>query len=755
MGDRILSARRWAWLLSVLALLSCMVAQAAPVKDLRKIVLGKYHGCAVTIAGALRCFGNDGDGQLGADHKSFSTRALMVLPSGVTDVALSDEHTCAVVNGALYCWGSNKYGQLGTGAPGEDVTRPAKAAAVSGTVTSVAAGWGTTCAILAPKGMLQCWGRNDLGQVGNGSNDEKVPQPFTVFESGVTAVAVGGQSTCAVVDSGLQCWGFMLFQDKNFETLLRPTSIIPAGQGVTAVANALHTCVVVKEALQCWGRNFNGQVGVPDGSRTAPLVPTTVIPSGVTALALNDENTCAVVKGGLMCWGSNSEALGPEAKRSDVPMPLAVPGVPAASIRDLTIGMKQLCVLTYTAAQRDSTLLQCTYRFPYPEDVEATGESPEDWQGFGTEWVGFAEPLPVLPRVARYGLWQGTIGTQEVMVLLVPELCGARYYYKKHLFGIPLEEKERRQGTRWTEAPYSEHPSVWTFSTSSEDGQSLGGEWSSEDGKRRAPIRLKLVGVLPSKPGDNGRPDYDCYAQNKAFDAPRVAQALQKRKVSAADTMIFKGSDGDHPYRPVTVFRQQITGFTTPDIDRHPQLRKAMEAWETESVEEYFDCAFGLAPNYSDSDVDYRRELSPRFWNSQLLVLEETYSNFCGGAHPNGGTSGYRVWDLAADREVEASTLIKGIEDQTHVTSAALLDLLKKHYRRGDEKGEDSCADALDGEDFYMMHPQASGMVFMPSLPHVIQACAEEIEVPWAEMQPFLSTEGKKIVRRLGGGLRE
>jgi len=135
----------------------------------------------------------------------------MVLPAGVTDVAITGyltPHTCAVVNSELFCWGNNEYGQLGTGQAGGNVTTPTKSSLVGGVVTSVAVTNGSTCVILTLHGALQCWGRNEEGSIDGGDTRDTALQPTTVIASGVTRVAMGGQHIFAVVDGGLQCWGF-------------------------------------------------------------------------------------------------------------------------------------------------------------------------------------------------------------------------------------------------------------------------------------------------------------------------------------------------------------------------------------------------------------------------------------------------------------------------------------------------------------------------------------------------------------------
>jgi alpha-tubulin suppressor-like RCC1 family protein len=749
------------FLLSMLTLVWSLVfsttTDAAEVTDLKKIVLSESHGCGITFAGALRCFGNNGNGQLGTEQRlpySFARHGVTVLPTGVTDVAISDEHTCAVVDGALSCWGNNEYGQLGTGTVGGNIKTPTKASAVFGVVTSVAAGGSSTCAILAPDGALQCWGRNDLGQVGSGSADKIVLQPVTVIPSGVTAVSVGGQHTCAVVDGGLQCWGFLLFKDNEFRTLRKPISIIPAGQDVTAIAASLHTCVTVKETLQCWGRNFHNQVGVPEGSRVAPKVPTTIISSGVTTMALNSENTCAVENEALMCWGGNNNAqLGtPSSPGSSVPGPVPVPGAPHGKIRGVALGMRQLCVLTSVTTDRNASLLQCTNRAPDPEDVDDTEASPPPgrWQAFGTEGVGLSEPPPVLPRIARYGLWQGTIGTQSMIVRLAPTACDARYYYQKHLLDISLTEKERRQGRLWKESQSTDNEATWTFSTLSTDGITLTGEWVSRDGKRRLPIRLGLLALTPAVEGEDGKLRYDCGVHNKAFDAPRIAHARKERKLARSDTL-FQGADGSYRYRKVSVLGEHIQGFTLSDPSHTPRLGQTLENWESESISQFYGCAFGIAGREGVTTPDFTRELAPLFWSARLLVLRENYSNYCGGAHPNGVESVYRVWDMIEDRPIEVWKWIKGSDNTSHISSKRLLKLLAANYSRGNETGDDSCADALEGTQYYSMYPQTAGMVFSPSLPHVIQACEADIEIPWTRMRPFLSLSGQKAVKLFFG----
>jgi hypothetical protein len=72
-------------------------------------------------------------------------------------------------------------------------------------VTAVAVDFGRICAVV--RGALQCWGKNAGSTLGTGERDEKVMSPREVIPHGVTAVAMGENATCAVVDGALRCRG--------------------------------------------------------------------------------------------------------------------------------------------------------------------------------------------------------------------------------------------------------------------------------------------------------------------------------------------------------------------------------------------------------------------------------------------------------------------------------------------------------------------------------------------------------------------
>ena len=250
-------------------------------------------------------------------------------------MSTGDTHTCMILdNGDLKCWGNDGDGQLGDGGWGGDLNAPPSAAINLGTgrtAVAVSAGHATTCAIL-DNGELKCWGSDDGGQLGNGGSNTKIGSPpSTAIDLGMgrtaVAVSVGYAHTCAILDNGdLKCWGSNSYGVLGFSSSISsslsspPTSAIDLGSGRTAVAVSAakyHTCAILDNgSMACWGRNNVGQLG--DGTTTDRVTPalTNSLGAGRTAVALETGNngpgggaghTCAILDNGdLKCWGSDA-----------------------------------------------------------------------------------------------------------------------------------------------------------------------------------------------------------------------------------------------------------------------------------------------------------------------------------------------------------------------------------------------------------------------------------------------------------------
>ena len=278
------------------------------------VAVGEDHTCALTSTGGVKCWGNNGWGQLGDGTTTSSTTPVDVigLTSGVTAVAAGGSHTCALTAaGGVKCWGYNGLGQLGDGTTTNSTT-PVDVGGLSSAVTAVATGRYHTCALTMPGG-VKCWGQNGLGALGDGTTTNRgTPVDVVGLISGVTSVATGAHHTCALTGSGgIKCWGDNgggQLGDGTTTNSTTPVDVNGLISGATAVSTgAIHSCALtVSGGAKCWGYNSEGQLG--DGTAIQRLAPVDVsgLTSGVTAIAVGSVETCALTAvGGVNCWGYN------------------------------------------------------------------------------------------------------------------------------------------------------------------------------------------------------------------------------------------------------------------------------------------------------------------------------------------------------------------------------------------------------------------------------------------------------------------
>jgi alpha-tubulin suppressor-like RCC1 family protein len=291
-----------------------------PTAAWASVSVGWGFACATRKDGALWCWGSNTDGQLGTGSRTNVTRPHQVTTPGVTgwaSVSAGENHTCAVrADATLWCWGANFHGQLGTGSTtGNDVPQQVTSPAADGWA-SVSAGGQDTCA-LRSDGTLWCWGASINGALGLGTTtDQNLPQQVTApATTGWASVSVGGGHTCAIrADATLWCWGSNfqgqvgIGSDGNHQLLPQEVAS-PAADGWTSVAAGLYyTCATRTHALFCWGLNSSGELGI--GSNTQqdrPQRVTVPASTGWTVLATGARSTCATHTGhALFCWGWNN-----------------------------------------------------------------------------------------------------------------------------------------------------------------------------------------------------------------------------------------------------------------------------------------------------------------------------------------------------------------------------------------------------------------------------------------------------------------
>ena len=313
-------------------------------------ISGNGSACAVLDGGDLKCWGNNQFGQLGTgDLKNLGDKpnqmgdALKPIALGTGRKALSvsagDGYTCALLDdGTVKCWGDNGVGQLGTEAvgnlkapdPAASVKLGRKAKAVSASAD------GVTCALL-DDGTLKCWGNiwyathADYAELGGapGIGDfagEISALPALTFGGGSPAQSLitGRVSAVLLGDGSVRIWGTT--SDGQFGhgltyqglTPMELVAVSPVGVGtgrtVKEVAlGSTHACVLLDDGhIKCWAGNSDGQLGLGTlggAFNGPPGVLDAVYLGGHSALhvAAGKSHTCAILDDGtLKCWGSNS-----------------------------------------------------------------------------------------------------------------------------------------------------------------------------------------------------------------------------------------------------------------------------------------------------------------------------------------------------------------------------------------------------------------------------------------------------------------
>jgi alpha-tubulin suppressor-like RCC1 family protein len=248
--------------------------QPMPVASgLGAVGLGLEHSCVAEPGGpGLECMGGNGNSELGGGGGQPVASALPVaLP--IDELATGDDHSCVRAGGRVWCWGSDQYGQLGQNAVAGPTPAKTEVSLPSNAVALVA-GADHTCAVIGGGAVVRCWGRNNEGQIGDGTtNNRQLPtllaQPLP---APVVAIDATVDTTCALLTDGdLWCWGGLqgseLGLDIGANTPLTVPQRVP---GVDALPEPIvgfgvgnrHLCAHASSGrLWCWGFNSSWQVG--------------------------------------------------------------------------------------------------------------------------------------------------------------------------------------------------------------------------------------------------------------------------------------------------------------------------------------------------------------------------------------------------------------------------------------------------------------------------------------------------------------
>ena len=370
------------------------------ISDATAISTSWSHSCALHQTGSISCWGSNSSGQLGSNavESESSVPVGVIGISDATAIAISYDHSCALhQTGSISCWGSNEDGQLGDGT-NDHSSVPVK---VQGTEDAIAvsAGGAFSCA-LNNDGDISCWGTNGVGQLGDGTGGtfhDYSPVPVKVVGiNDATAITTSLFDACALRQTGtISCWG-----DNDLGQLgdgtggnERDVSLVPARvQGIddaTAISTSLdHSCALHQNGtISCWGIDLTAQVD--DNEEPMSLVPAKV--QGIddaTAISTSLDHSCALHQNGtISCWGIDLTAQVDDNEEPMSLVPAKVQGIDDAIA--VSAGNEYSCALNNDgtiSCWGDNDIGQLGDGTEEPSSVPVAVEGISDATAISTGW---------------------------------------------------------------------------------------------------------------------------------------------------------------------------------------------------------------------------------------------------------------------------------------------------------------------------------------------------------------------------------
>ena len=294
------------------------------------------NSLALKSDGSVWAWGRGDKGQLGNGSFADSNVPVRVADLNcVTAIAVGGNQDLALrADGSVWAWGGNSRGQLGDGT-GANSDTPVAVAGLSAGVVAIAAGDQNSLA-LKSDGSVWAWGRNDRGQLGDGTaNDSEVPVPVSGMTSGVKGIADGADFSLAMKNDG-SVWGW----GNNFsgqlgnaisETFNTPTLVKGLRTDVKAIAagEGHSLALLTNGSVLAWGKNTSGELG--NGTTQDTPVPTSVngLDSAVVAVAVGRDDFSLALKsdGSVWAWGWGAAGQLGDGSANDRHVPTPVTGL--------------------------------------------------------------------------------------------------------------------------------------------------------------------------------------------------------------------------------------------------------------------------------------------------------------------------------------------------------------------------------------------------------------------------------------------
>lgn len=276
-------------------------------------------------------------------------------PVRLASISVSRGYSCGLDgNGQAYCWGSGRFGQLGTEHPTDRceyvvrdhrgfISREAyRCTAVPVPVgtglrfTALSSGSGHVCGV-ASTGSVYCWGNDSHGALGIGSSGGRIHTPTRVAgDVEFRSISAGEAFTCGVsATDAAYCWGRnsagMLGDGTTTDSNV--PSRVAGGFAFTQVEVGYgHACgVTMAGDAYCWGRNVAGELGAEQSDACGPQSESCIRPVPVSGglkfrqISAGTFVTCGITQGDMAyCWGKGGNGLLGDGQGQNSSVPVAV-----------------------------------------------------------------------------------------------------------------------------------------------------------------------------------------------------------------------------------------------------------------------------------------------------------------------------------------------------------------------------------------------------------------------------------------------
>jgi hypothetical protein len=367
-------------------------------------------------------------------------------------------------------------------------------------------------------------------------------------------------------------------------------------------------------------------------------------------------------------------------------------------------------------------------------------------------WLGaltgimLAQPALAAPDLeAFHGVWSGTIDSLRVQACYDAGDYSSegKYFYLRRLGTIPLRANDKKPGELTEGWADTKDVARWRMTSIAKDRAE--GTWTGSG--RTLPIRLARLPFTTSE-------EFSTPCASLAFVRPILAASRIVKTAAQVHGLTVDKWSLAYPDDSISVesFQLRGTGPAIAAINR--RLRQpfddADEGWKW------------CLRNARSFGADYHDEVEARLVTTRWLLANSFNESFCGGAHPNnsnqpllfdrrtGKVADLYSWFASANVRREK---VEGLSETIDSPAGKLFDLVLRLHPRASESEED-CGGAVKTASSWTLELRAEGIAFTPDLPRVVMACGDELVLPWARLEPFLSPTGKREVAALRAELR-